>query len=250
MDEEKKKVEEKVKKRTAELEQEKDKIEAIIQSIGDGVFVVDRDYKIILFNQAAVQISGFSVKEVLGRRYNDVLKFVLEKNEKANDHFVKEAMKSGEIKKMSNHTLLIRNDGTKISVADSAAPLKDEKDNAVGSVVVFRDVTKERAIDRAKSEFVSLASHQLRTPLSTINWYAEMLLSEDIGKVDDGQKKYLEKIYRNNKRMVALVDALLNVSRIELGTLYMESEPTDLREIRSEERRVGKECRSRWSPYH
>lgn len=231
LDEEKKKVEEKVKKRTKELRQEKDKIETVLQSIGDGVFVIDRNFRIVMFNQVAADVSGFATKEVLGKKYDKVLRFVLEKDEKVNDKFIREAMASGEIKKMSNHTILIRKDGMKVPVADSAAPIKDRDGRVIGSVIVFRDVTKEREIDRAKSEFVSLASHQLRTPLSTVKWYVEMLLSEDLGRLDERQKKYLEKIYHNNQRMVTLVGTLLNVSRIELGTLAMEMKPTGLKKI-------------------
>jgi signal transduction histidine kinase len=98
-------------------------------------------------------------------------------------------------------------------------------------VVVFRDITKERAIDKTKSEFVSLASHQLRTPLSAINWYAEMLIAGDAGELNEEQKSYVDEIYRGNQRMVELVNALLNVSRLELGTFAIEPRPTNVIEV-------------------
>ena len=79
-----------------------------------------------------------------------------------------------------------------------------------------------------KTEFVSLASHQLRTPLSTVNWYAEMLLAGDVGTLNKKQKKYLEEVYSSNQRMVELVNALLNVSSLELGTFVIDPEPMDI----------------------
>jgi len=225
----------KVKERTVELakiltevSREKDKVDAILYSIGDGVFVVDIDYKIILFNRAAANISGFSVKEAIGKKYSKILRFVHVKDKKINDRFVKETVASCQVSKMSNDTSLIRKDCKRIPVANSAAPLKDENGKVIGCVVVFRDITKEREIDRMKTEFVSLASHQLRTPLTTINWFAEMLLAGDVGKVNKAQKNYLEKVYHGSQRMVTLVNAFLNVSRIELGTLAIEPEPTNL----------------------
>ncbi len=90
---------------------------------------------------------------------------------------------------------------------------------------VFRPM---ESIDKAKTEFVSLASHQLRTPLSSVNWYTEMLLAGDAGKINDEQKKYLDEIYIGNQRMVALVNALLNVSRLELGTFSVEPVEMDV----------------------
>lgn len=88
-----------------------------------------------------------------------------------------------------------------------------------GAVAIFRDTTEDRRIDRMKSEFISLVSHQLRTPLSSMRWYLEMLLSKDVGPLNEDQQSYVQQVSTSNERMVRLVNALLNVSRIELGTL-------------------------------
>jgi signal transduction histidine kinase len=83
-------------------------------------------------------------------------------------------------------------------------------------------------VDQAKTEFVSLASHQLRTPLTTVNWYSEMLLTGDVGPLNEKQREYLNEIYKGSKRMGGLVNALLDVSRMEMGTFIVEPEPTDI----------------------
>ncbi|MFA6255068.1 MAG: ATP-binding protein [Patescibacteria group bacterium] len=207
---------------------EKEKIDAILHSIGDGVFVVNTNLEIIMYNEIAAKFSGYSTKEAIGKKYDQILKFVFEKDGQVNDQFIKDAIRTGRIKDMANHTVLIRKDKTKLAVADSAAPLKDKNGKAIGCVVVFRDVTKEREIDKMKTEFVSLASHQLRTPLSAIKWFLEMVLGGDTGKITEEQKDFLQQAFDSNERMIKLVNGLLNVSRIESGRMALEPEPTDL----------------------
>ncbi len=89
------------------------------------------------------------------------------------------------------------------------------------------DITEQKNLNQAKTEFVSLASHQLRTPPSTIKWYTEMLLSRDIGELTQKQEEYISKIAGVNEAMIELLDTLLNVSRIEIGKLPIDIKPTD-----------------------
>ena len=87
---------------------------------------------------------------------------------------------------------------------------------------------RTRQADTAKSEFATLASQQLRTPISAINWFAEMLLSGDAGKLSKEQAEHIQQIYDSNQRMAVLVDAMLMVSSLELGNLPLRPEPTDM----------------------
>ena len=222
---------------TEDLHRERDtavandrKSNAILTSIGDAVFAVDLHKRITVFNPAAANVSGFSEKEALGRPYEEVLKFAFEADKKPNTSFVNRALE-GHVTSMRNHTVLIRKDGKEVAVADSAAPIRNVKGDTTGVIVVFRDVSKEQALDKAKTEFVSLASHQLRTPLSAINWFSEMLLNGDAGKVNKDQHDYLQEIYDGNQRMIELVNSLLNVSRLEVGKLKNDPQPTSMSEI-------------------
>jgi signal transduction histidine kinase len=108
------------------------------------------------------------------------------------------------------------------------SPILDENKHVKFYVSIERDITKAKEIEKAKTEFVSLASHQLRTPLSAINWYTELVLSGDAGKVTKEQKEYLQEVATSSKRMADLVNALLNVSRIEMGTFVIEPQKTDI----------------------
>jgi signal transduction histidine kinase len=88
-----------------------------------------------------------------------------------------------------------------------------------------------KEIDRAKTEFVSLASHQLRTPLTSISWFSEMLLKHEVGPLNPKQKEYLDEVYTQNSRMIDLVDDLLNSSRVDMGMLNIEPRRIDLKDV-------------------
>lgn len=209
---------------------EKEKISRIIQSIGDGVFVVDRHKKIIMFNNVAEKISGFLSGEVMNKPYDTCLKFIREKDHIKND-IIERVFDTGNVQELGDHTVLLNKNGKEIPVEDSAAPLIDRDGKVHGCVMIFRDVTKEREIDRQKSEFVSVASHQLRTPLTSIKWFLEMMLDGDSGEISAEQKELLEQVSQSTERMIDLVNKLLNVSRIESGRVKVDPKPADLNEL-------------------
>jgi len=225
------KASEDLKKSSEDIKGERDKIRKIVQSIADGVFVVDKDYKIILFNEAAALMSGYAVEEAINKPYNEVLEFVHENNDRKVVAFVKEVMETGRSLSSVNHTLLVDKNGDQIPVAYSAAPVSGSNGPS-GAVVIFRNVTKEREVDKMKTEFVSIASHQLHTPLTGVKWFLQLLLRGKAGEIPENQRKYLEQVYASNERMIILVEDLLSVSRIESGDRFtFEKKPTDIIKI-------------------
>ena len=223
-------MEKKVFRRTRDLEQIKSRNEAILTSIGDGLVVVDKEGKISYINKSFEEMLGWKTQEIIGRSMVEV---VPREDYGGTEVLFKERILTqvlaGQkfIADLANPFYYIRKDKSRFPTSSIVAPVVLNK-KIVGAVEVFRDITKEKEIDKAKTEFVSLASHQLRTPLSTVNWYSEMLLTGDVGEVTSEQKKYLEEIYNSNQRMVDLVNTLLDVSRIELGTFNSESQPTNV----------------------
>lgn len=221
-----------------DLQVEKEKLaesiakdKALLESIGDGVIATDQDGKVVVMNKAAEDLLGFTSEEIVGKYFAQTISLRDAEGNIIPDaqQPIKLALISGKATTTTT-TTLVRKDGAKVPVAIIVTPFK-LNDKIIGAITVFRDITKEKEIDKAKTEFVSLASHQLRTPLSTVSWYAEMLLAGDAGRLTDKGKKYLEEIYRSNRRMVGLVNALLSVSRIELGTFAIEPELVSLKEI-------------------
>ena len=217
-----------------DIEEEKTKTSALLSGIGEGVIATDINTNVIFINQAAEDLIDWKSDEVMGKKLYDFLKMVDEKDklisEEQRPFYV--ALKTGKkiVSSIQKSYYYTKRSGEKFPVNISVTPvIMDGK--LIGAINVFRDITHEKEIDKAKTEFVSLASHQLRTPLSAINWYTEMLLAGDAGKITKEQKQYLEEVYHSNKRMVELVNSLLNVSRIDLGTFAIAPESVDIIEV-------------------
>ncbi|KKR33230.1 MAG: Multi-sensor signal transduction histidine kinase, partial [Candidatus Falkowbacteria bacterium GW2011_GWF2_39_8] len=124
--------------------------------------------------------------------------------------------------------------GRKYISSLSISQVKDDENQTIFFVLIERDITKEKEIDLAKTEFVSLASHQLRTPLASIGLSAELLLRGVSGVVDASSKRYLDEILSSTVRMKDLIESLLNISRIELGTFVVKFEMIDFNKEISE----------------
>jgi len=166
------------------------------------------------------------VSEAVGRNHR-----MLKNSQTKQEVFIAmwEKISSG-VSFVSEEIVNTRKDQTVYQADLSIFPIRENNQNLF-YVSISQDITQRKEIDRAKTEFVSLASHQLRTPLSAIRWYSEMLLSKYVGELNDKQRQYVKEIYAGNLRMVELVNALLNVSRIDLGTFAVEPEPVNLVEI-------------------
>jgi PAS domain S-box-containing protein len=210
------------------LEHLKAEDEAIISSIGEGLVVTDTSGKIQFVNDAFVKLFGWTEPEVEGKLFTEILPMVDGDGTRIplDGHVITRAVEERVRTSHGDTVKFVRKDQTTVPIAVTIEPIVVGTDFR-GTVAILRDITKESAVDVAKTEFVSLASHQLRTPLSASSWYAEMLLTGDAGALNIKQRSYLEKVYKSNRRMVDLVDALLNVSRLELGTFTIEPEPTD-----------------------
>ncbi len=197
---------------------EKNKVEAILASIGEGVTVIDKDGKILMFNKVAERISGYTSKEAIGYFFSK-LRFIREKDKLPARDFIGEAITSGEIKSMERHALLVRSDKKEIPASSSAAPIRDTQNKIIGAVVVFRDTTKERSFEQMKDEFLNIAAHDLRTPINAIKGNAELILDGTYGKVPPKMFPLIGDIVDAAEWMRQMVNDFLTISRIERGKL-------------------------------
>ncbi len=204
--------------------------EAIFFSIAEGLVAATRDRNIFLFNPAASGVTGISREEAVGKPIDQVFRLASEDSDLLKTDVLDDAF-AGHQTKLPPKLAVMRKDGVRIPVAGAAAPFFDERGDLLGVIVAFRDVTFEREVDRQKSGFISIASHQLRTPLSGIRWFLDLLLGGDAGALKPQQKEFLTDIYTSTTRMINLVNDLLNVSRLEQGRVLLNPIQLDVGEI-------------------
>lgn len=213
-----------------ELREERDIAKAIVASMGEGLLVLDTHLKIKLINPAAEKLLETTSNEAVGQKWSEFGKAYIGDTpipftkRSAVTSLEKDTVKITSIGE--NHYYQTRS-GRKFPVVAITSPLK--RDNQIiGIVKVFHDASKEKDIDRTKTEFISLASHQLRTPLSAIKWFTELLFDKDSDPMTKEQKEYVQNIAESTDRMIQLVGSLLNISRIESGRIIVDPKQTDL----------------------
>ena len=197
------------------LKSQHSKTKSLVNSTSNGIIMFDEKGEINLINPAALNLAQSDDKN------NDLSKIfeaVKETGENLEDK-LNLCIKKGEVINLKEIKI-----GDKF-VEILINPVKDDTGKIMGSAMVMHDITQIKQIDNMKTEFVSVASHQLRTPLTAIKLFTEMLMNEQVGKLKKDQKNYLDNIYQSTDRMVRLVNDLLNVSRIESGRLSIVPEP-------------------------
>lgn len=216
----------------ASLQQEEQQVfaEALFSSIGDGAIATDEFGKITRINPTALRILGFNEKEMIGAWFPKKIVSVHENGEIISliDRPITRAFLTG--KTIAEKTYYRKKNGQIIPVSLTVSPIMLQG-KPVGAIEVFRDITLEFEIDRMKSDFISLASHQLRTPLSAIKTYSHMLIDGYMGDATDAQKKSLHTIVAATNRMNELISTLLNITRIESGNVTITPKMVDVREI-------------------
>jgi PAS domain S-box-containing protein len=190
---------------------EREQSVAILANIADGIVAVDREGHVVVWNAAAEQITGVPAQEALGRTPAQVLQRDLESD-------------SGG----TNRLVSITRGGDEVWLSLSEAVMRDPAGAVAGRIFAFRDISAERVVEQMKSDFVSTVSHELRTPLTSIYGFAETLLRQDITFGEAERQTFLGYIASESERLTRIVDALLNVARLDTGDLHVQLEPTDI----------------------
>lgn len=201
------------------LRDEKLKSNIILNAITDGVVLIDEQGIIRLFNPAAATITGWQADEAEGLDWKLVFKFVDKKSQPLdeNDVVLTKVLKEGTPQRDSNANLTTKSKKT-IALSVSASPLLDGQ-RVTGVVGIFRDVTQERAEENQRAEFISTASHEMRTPVAAIEGYLALALNDKVSTIDSRAREYLEKAHASTQHLGKLFQDLLTSAKAEDGRL-------------------------------
>ena len=202
------------------------KFKQAVDGVSDLVIITDTDAKILYANNASKKITGFDKKEIIGKNPSLWGKGM-------DKDFYENFWKTLKVdKKVFNGEVTNkRKNGEEYEAELSVWPILGEKKELIYLVGIERDISKTKAVERMKTEFISLASHQLRTPLSAVKWFGKMLADGEAGPLSKTQAEYLNKINESNEREIQLVNSLLNVSRIDSGKIKLSPKPTDIKSL-------------------
>lgn len=203
---------------------ERNKTQTIIRNIADGVIVTDPDGKILLINNTIEKIFGLKLERVVSQPLADYI------TEPKLNHLLREAEKrKTESLPAVEISVKLQNEWKNRILQARAARVQQDDGTLVGFVTILRDVTEQKEIDRMKTELVSMVAHELRSPLTSISGFSELLLDEDITK--EQTEEYASIIVKESNRLSDLINKFLDISRIESGRIQPNKNKVDIYEI-------------------
>jgi len=208
-----------------EQQVEASKSSAVLEGVADGVMFADEFGEITLFNDAAERVLNLRRQDIIGRSVRTLSGLFGGGGRRWAERIEAWMREAGNIRSGEYFSETLELGERVINVTLAPVHLNDQ---FLGTVSVFRDITRDVEVDRMKTEFVSNVSHELRTPLTSIKGYADLLVKGAAGQVSDLQMSFLTTIKNNADRLNRLVDDLLNISRIDSGRVALEIRPVQL----------------------
>jgi len=212
--------------------QEKRRLDALLESSADGILIMDAGHHLQRFNRALAQLTGWNASEAIGRTHDEVIRWV--RREPGPDLAQAEAdgwpLAQSNVEGLAASTRpatlyvegdLLRKGGGYTAAGITYAPLFDREGHLVNIIANVRDITKFREAEALKSTFISIISHELKTPVSLIKGYAETLRREDAHWDAATVRDSLAVIAEESDRLAELIDNLLDASRLQAGALKL-----------------------------
>lgn len=243
-------IEKQVEQRTLELKAERNKLAIILAGISDAVIALDLNRRIITFNRSAQKLTNLKLSAVLDTPINSILKVFDDGREMTPEEFAPirtDGFEGVVFSKPDQRFLVSNNEVFHASITTST--IAEGQDINLGNIITIHDTSQEKQLEEMKLDFVSMAAHELRTPLTSIRGYLSVFIKENSQNLSPEQNTFLNRISISTQQLMALVENLLNVSRIERGVLTINITPIDWTELvknvvlemvpRSEEKKVS-----------
>jgi PAS domain S-box-containing protein len=221
--------------RLAELLQlqreETGKNRAILESVAEGVLVLDEQHTVVLYNRAATEVLRISDSAIIGRGLDRIAEYG-DKDERQRALLLYDALSEG----VSGARRLHGPVHTQVelhgqTIDATFAPVTTPDGERIGVAAVLRDITREIEADKAKREFIATVSHELRTPLTSVKGYIDLMLLGTAGQINDMQKNFLQVVKSNADRLNALVEDLLEISRLENGKITLNIKTVNIADV-------------------
>jgi signal transduction histidine kinase len=202
--------------------------QAILQSLSDGVIVCGDDGSVLTANLAVERILERSIEELVIWNLPELLRRLLGRH--ADEVPIDELLARPTDERHAPRTFSTTFEMNTRMISVTLGPVLNSKDTLLGVVAVFRDTTREVESDRLKTEFIGTVSHELRTPMTSIKGFTQLLAMGSLGPVNDTQKEFLQIIQTNAERMITIINDLLDITKIETGSVELDMRPLHLAE--------------------
>lgn len=214
------------------LQLEQIESEVLLRSIGDGVIVVDTEGKLQLINGPAVVITGWPQDEALGLHYEHIIDLEDEEGNtlKGMDEPIYKAIHTKSSVR-SNDLVIFNRGNRRVQLSFVASPIFSGTSKVTGAIGVFRDISEEKAAARQRDEFISTASHEMRTPVAAIEGFLALAMNPKVSNIDENAKKYIEKAHQSTQHLGKLFQDLLSVTKLEDGRLANHPKPFELGKV-------------------
>jgi two-component system, OmpR family, sensor histidine kinase VicK len=209
---------------------------AVFRSAGDPTQAVGPDGRIVAINAAGARVMGVSVAEAIGKKAGEMAAMIRSDGSRytAYESVIALVLADGEERTLTNEVIL-RKDGNRTEVTRTVSPLLEIETGLITGVVqVTHDVTAQRQIERAKSEFLAMTSHELKTPLTAIHAAVGLAASGHLGVIPEKAQAMLLTAQTNSDRLLRLVQEIIELERLSLGQAILEIGPCDSRELQNE----------------
>lgn len=199
---------------------ESNKLDLVISSIIDGIIALDPQKKVVFANKAAEEISGYNFSELKEKPVEQIMRFFMDKQEVLPTTYCQS--------QFDNTLTVFGKNGKQVKVKATTMPVAGSIQSNISCILILHDLTKESELEQMKLDFVSLASHELKTPLTSITGYLSVFVDENKDKIPKEELELVEKSLIASKQLYTLVENILNVNKIERGQITVNIETLDL----------------------